>query len=181
MADGSILAPFRPKNHDHEKCVADAIANAEARCARDGSSFTPLRRRVLELVWSSHGPVGAYELLDALRAERRGAAPPTIYRALDFLKDNGLIHRIESLNAYVGCGSPDDHRDHQNGGQFLICRVCGAVAELDDPAIASTVAKRAKELGFNVEQQTIEVTGLCPRCRTEGQGKKSKDGPRHAS
>ena len=78
MADGNILAPFQPKNHDHGKCVAEAIAAAERRCARDGRSFTPLRRRVLELVWSNHGPVGAYELLDALRVERRGAAPPTI-------------------------------------------------------------------------------------------------------
>ena len=116
MADGNILAPFKPKNHDHEKCVAEAIAAAEARCARDGRSFTPLRRRVLELVWSSHGPVGAYELLDELRAERRGAAPPTVYRALDFLMGNGLIHRIESLNAYVGCGSPDQRDTCRNVG-----------------------------------------------------------------
>lgn len=168
MANGNILAPFKPKNHDHAKCVAEAIAAAEARCARDGCSFTPLRRRVLELVWSSHGPVGAYELLDALRAERRSAAPPTIYRALDFLRENGLIHRIESLNAYVGCGSPDHHSDHNHGGQFLICRDCGSVAELDDPAIARTVATRARALGFNAESQTIEVSGLCPRC-TEGE------------
>jgi len=175
MADGNILAPFQPKNHDHEKCVAEAIGAAEARCARDGRSFTPLRRRVLELVWSSHGPVGAYELLDALRAERRGAAPPTIYRALEFLMENGLIHRIESLNAYVGCGSPDNHQDHRHGGQFLICRDCGAVAELADPAIARAVATRARALGFAVEQQTIEVTGLCPRCTGA-----AESGARHA-
>jgi len=164
MADGNILAPFQPKNHDHGKCVAEAIAAAEARCTRERRSFTPLRRRVLELVWSSHGPVGAYELLDELRSERRGAAPPTIYRALDFLMGNGLIHRIESLNAYVGCGSPDHHAEQHKGGQFLICRDCGAVAELDDPAIAQTIATRAQTLGFDVERQTIEVTGLCPRC-----------------
>ncbi len=175
MADGNILAPFQPKNHDHEKCVAEALVAAERRCARDGRSFTPLRRRVLELVWSSHGPVGAYELLDALRVERRGAAPPTIYRALDFLMGNGLIHRIESLNAYVGCGSPDHHPDRHHGGQFLICRDCGAVAELDDPAIARTVATRARALGFNIEQQTIEVTGMCPRCTGA-----AESGGRHA-
>ena len=175
MTDGNILAPFQPKNHDHGKCVAEAIETAEARCARDGRSFTPLRRRVLELVWSSHGPVGAYELLDELRAERRGAAPPTIYRALDFLLGNGLIHRIESLNAYVGCGSPDQHSDQHHGGQFLICRDCGAVAELDDPAIADTIATRASALGFGVECQTIEVTGLCPRCTQAPEG-----GARHA-
>lgn len=176
MADGNILAPFQPKNHDHRKCVSEAIAAAEARCARDGRSFTPLRRRVLELVWSSHGPVGAYDLLDALRTERRGAAPPTIYRALEFLMENGLIHRIESLNAYVGCGNPDDHSDQHHGGQFLICRDCGSVAELDDPKIARAVATRAGALGFQVEQQTVEVTGLCPRCDGGGDG----EGPPHA-
>jgi Fur family zinc uptake transcriptional regulator len=175
MADGNILAPFQPTNHDHGKCVAEAIAIAEARCAPDGRTITPLRRRVLELVWSSHGPVGAYELLDALRAERRGAAPPTIYRALDFLMGNGLIHRIESLNAYVGCGSPDNHPEQHHGGQFLLCRDCGAVAELDDPAIARTISTRAKALGFHVESQTIEVTGLCPRCAAT-----AETGARHA-
>lgn len=161
MADGNILAPFRPSNHDHRKCIDDAIAAAETRCARDGRSFTALRRKVLELVWSSHGPVGAYDLLHMLRAERRNAAPPTVYRALDFLLECGLIHRIESLNAYVGCGSPEVH----HGGEFLICRECSAVAELDDPAISRAIAKKASVLGFDVERQTIEVTGLCPRCR----------------
>ena len=113
MVDGNILAPFQPQNHDHRKCIDDAIAAAETRCARDGRSFTALRRQVLELVWSSHGPVGAYDLLDMLRAKRRNAAPPTVYRALEFLLQCGLIHRIESLNAYVGCGSPYEH----HGGQ----------------------------------------------------------------
>jgi Fur family zinc uptake transcriptional regulator len=160
MADGTILAPFQPKNHDHDKCVGDAIATAEACCTRLRQRFTPLRRRVLELVWTSHGPVRAYDVLDALRSERRGAAPPTVYRALDFLMEHGLIHRIESLNAYVGCGSPDG----RHGGQFLICRECRAVAELDDDAIARSVAKRARTMGFVVEQQTVEVIGLCPRC-----------------
>jgi Fur family zinc uptake transcriptional regulator len=181
MVNGNILAPFQPKNHDHGKCVVDAIEAAEARCARDGRSFTPLRRRVLELVWSSHGPVGAYDLLDALRAERRGAVPPTIYRALDFLMGNGLIHRIESQNAYVGCGSPDHHPDHHHGGQFLICRDCGSVAELDDPAIARTVAKRARALGFDAESQTIEVSGLCPRCTRTPEGGTADSLERHAS
>jgi Fur family zinc uptake transcriptional regulator len=88
---------------------------------------------------------------------------------------NGLIHRIESLNAYVGCGSPDDHSDRRHGGQFLICRDCGAVAELDDPEIARVVAAGAGALGFDAEQQTIEVTGLCPRC-----GQAATGGPRHA-
>ena len=160
MVDQDILAPFHPDDHDHGKCVIDAIAAAEMRCAKDGRSFTRLRRRVLELVWSSHGPVGAYDLLDSLRVDHKSAAPPTVYRALEFLMDSGLIHRIESLNAYIGCGSPQ----HKHVGQFLICRNCSAVAELDDPGISRSVLARAGTLGFQVEQQTIEVKGLCPIC-----------------
>jgi Fur family zinc uptake transcriptional regulator len=112
------------------------------------------------MVWTEHRPVRAYDLLDRLRETRGRAAPPTIYRALDFLRDQGLVHRIESLNAYIGCGSPLS----QHSGQFLICRECSAVAELDDPAIEKLIKKRANDAGFQVVGQTIEITGLCPQC-----------------
>jgi Fur family zinc uptake transcriptional regulator len=161
IMDAEVLAPFPPQHHDHERCVSEALTTAEEVCARTGVSLTPLRRRVLELIWTQHKPVRAYDLLDELRSERRGAAPPTVYRTLDFLLANGLIHRIESLSAYVGCGDPRE----AHGGQFLICRACGRVAELDDPGIAESVAKRAMALGFLAETQTIEVMGLCPGCR----------------
>ncbi len=155
-----ILAAFKPQSHDHGDCVETALAAAEEVCARRGRRLTALRRHVLELIWSGHGPVRAYDLLDRLRANKRSAAPPTVYRALEFLIDNGLVHRIESLNAYVGCGAP--RNDHV--GQFLICRDCSAVAELDDPAIAKSIARRAETLGFRVQRQTIEVLGVCPDC-----------------
>lgn len=171
MVDSPVLASFPTEGHDHHRCVEDALAAAELRCRRATAALTPLRRRVLELVWQSHGPVRAYDLLDRLRAERRGAAPPTVYRALDFLLEQGLIHRIESLNAYVGCSDPDRH----HGGQFLICRGCGTVAELDDQGIARAVAERARALGFGVERQTIEVMGLCPRCAAAGASAGSRD------
>ena len=167
MTANHASAPFPAAGHDHERCVDDALASAEARCGRAGAALTPLRRRVLELVWASHGPVRAYDLLDRLREERRGAAPPTVYRALDFLLAHGLVHRIESLNAYVGCADPD----HRHGGQFLICRACGTIAELDDAGIARAVAQRAHALGFGIERQTVEVLGLCPRCGPEPEGR----------
>ena len=160
MADGPVVSPFRPSPHAHEACIDDALGAAEALCARRAIRLTPLRRRVLELVWSGHEPVRAYDILDRLREERRGAAPPTVYRALEFLLANGLIHRIESLNAFVGCGAPRD--DHM--GQFLICRDCGGVGELDDPEIEHLLARKAARLGFAVERQTIELIGLCPQC-----------------
>jgi Fur family zinc uptake transcriptional regulator len=134
---------------------------AEAMCGARGLRLTKLRRRVLELVCASHEPIKAYDLLDRLREERRGAAPPTVYRALDFLRRQGLVHKIQSLNAFVGCGEPG----HGGNGQFLICRDCGEVAEMDDPALVDLLAVQAHRAGFAAENQTIEVRGLCAGCR----------------
>jgi Fur family zinc uptake transcriptional regulator len=152
---------FRTERHDHETCVETALDRAATLCAERGARLTDLRRDVLALVWEGHEPVGAYHILDALKRRHPGAAPPTVYRALEFLSGQGLIHRIESLNAYVGCDRPDQ----RHVSQFLICERCNATAELDDPAITAAVARRAGDLGFAVERQTIEVRGLCPRCR----------------
>ncbi len=163
MARSRGAAPFQAATHDHDSCVEEALDRAAQLCAERGARLTDLRRQVLQLVWRGHEPVGAYALLEALKRSHEGAAPPTVYRALDFLIEHGLIHRIESLNAYVGCSRPE--RRHVS--QFLICSQCGAAAELDDPAIAGAVLRRAGELGFLVEQQTIELRGLCPRCRPQ--------------
>ena len=152
---------FPSAGHDHGDCVSEAVHMAERVCAERGARLTKLRRRVFELVWSSHAPMGAYELLRLLAQEREGAAPPTVYRALDFLREHGLIHRIESLNAFVGCCAPD--RAH--AGQFLICSGCGAAAEIDDPRVNAAIERRAGEMGFAVRRKTIEVEGLCPPCR----------------
>ena len=154
-------SPFQSAGHDHDSCVDEALDRAAQLCEERGARLTELRRDVLRLIWRGHEPVGAYALLEALRRAHPGAAPPTVYRALEFLIEHGLIHRIESLNAYVGCARPE--RPHVS--QFLICGACSAAAELDDPAIAAAVLRRAGELGFAVERQTIEVRGLCPRCQ----------------
>jgi len=158
----NMLAPFPAAQHDHDDCVRDALAAAELSCQAQGARLTPIRRRVLELVWVSHEPVGAYGLLDRLAAEGVKAVPPTVYRALDFLLEHGLVHRLERLNAYVGCA----HRRGPHAAQFLICTGCGRVAELDDPAIGAALAGGAKRHGFTIARQTVEVEGLCPDCRT---------------
>jgi Fur family transcriptional regulator, zinc uptake regulator len=163
-AESASSGRFHTDRHDHESCVETALDRATTLCAERGARLTDLRRDVLTLIWEGHEPVGAYHILDALKRRHPGAAPPTVYRALEFLSDQGLIHRIESLNAYVGCDRPD----HRHVSQFLICERCNATAELDDPAIAAAVARRAGELGFAVARQTIEVRGLCPRCREGG-------------
>ena len=158
----SPTSPFPHADHDHQRCVADAIAAAEGLCAQRGARLTALRRRVLELIWDSHAPIGAYDLLRLLSQEHESAAPPTIYRALDFLLEQGLIHRIESLNAFVGCAEPAE----AHAGQFLICNDCGTAAELHDEGINRAIARGAAELGFAVERRTVEVRGRCPECQT---------------
>jgi len=111
--------------HDHQGCITTALAVAERLCEERGVRFTPLRRRVLELIWSNHESVKAYDLLDAMKAFDKSAKPATVYRTLDFLLDQGLIHRIESLNAFVGCRQPE--RRHQL--LLLICERCHTVDE----------------------------------------------------
>jgi Fur family zinc uptake transcriptional regulator len=116
---------------------------------------------VLELVWNSHKPVGAYAVLDALRKEDLGSAPPTVYRALDFLIEHGLIHRIERMNAFVGCSHPGEtHR-----GFFLICNECGNAEEMQSPALADTIATSASRSGFAARDMTLEVSGTCAGCQ----------------
>lgn len=151
-------------HHDHQQCVDHALSAAEQVCEREGVRFTALRRRVLELVWQSHKPLGAYDILETLsRDDGRRAAPPTVYRALDFLLDNGLIHRIASLNAFIGCTSPE----HSHQGQFLICRECRVTIELDQSAIRQAIEQSAQVEGFAVEAETVEVLGLCRQCRSQ--------------
>lgn len=152
----------RTDQHDHDDCVEQALAVAEAICAQRGLRFTPIRRRVLELVWGSHKPIGAYDLLARLGDDARAAAPPTVYRALDFLVEAGLVHRLDSLNAFIGCPDPAD----RHAGQFLICRECRSVTELGDTDIEALVEAKASSEGFTAIRQMLEIEGLCERCQS---------------
>jgi Fur family zinc uptake transcriptional regulator len=152
--------PFAGQRHNHARCRAEALRTAEHICADRGARLTGLRRKVLELVWASHRPIGAYAILEDLQRSGR-AAPPTVYRALDFLIEHGLAHRIASLNAYVGCARPGE----PHAGQFLLCARCKDAAEIQDSSVAETLAASAAAAGFRVEQQTVELEGVCPRCR----------------
>lgn len=162
MTNKTVILPFKGAGHSHSRCLDTAIAKAEKACLERGLRLTPLRRRVLELVWGSHEPVKAYDILDELKDEQKSAAPPTVYRALEFLQQQGFVHRIESLNAYVGCGEPG----HASNVQFLICHRCGEVAELEDPDIIGMIKTRAGALGFVSDSQTIEVKGCCAKCHS---------------
>ncbi|WP_372882394.1 Fur family transcriptional regulator [Psychromonas sp.] len=161
---------FISADHDHQSCMATAIAKAEQVCQLRKQRFTKLRKRIFELVWQQHKPIRAYDVLGQLQQDGR-AAPPTVYRALDFLLELGLIHRIESLNAFVGCCNPGLR--HQ--GQFLICTACGDFAELDSTSINAAIRHSAEHSGFEVQQLTIEIMGLCPNCKAEKADDKYKN------
>lgn len=140
---------------------SSALATASRLCDQRGQKLTELRRRVLEIIVHSRKPLGAYAILDVLRAEGRNGAPPTVYRALEFLLEQGLIHRLASLNAYIGCTHP--HERHSS--QFLICKHCGTVGELISTRLESDIAAAAQAQGFTAEATIVEVLGRCAACR----------------
>ena len=147
--------------HSPRERVALAVSICEGR----GVRMTALRRRVLELLWASGRPTGAYELIEALeRGGSRPVGPPTVYRALEFLMAQGLVSKIESLNAYVPCVHPE--RDHDC--LFFICGGCRASVELEDPRIGGLLDEDAAALGFVATRRTIEVEGMCAQCADAG-------------
>ncbi len=153
--------PIACSHHDHNHCIQDALEAARDLCLSRGVRLTDLRLQVLELIWQNHKPLGAYTLMEMLaKASTRRVAPPTVYRALDFLLEQGLIHRINVLNAFIGCPSPGTR--HQS--YFLICRACNIAIELDEPTLGQQILAVAGEAGFRVETQALEVSGLCANC-----------------
>lgn len=146
--------------HDHSHCSHDALARAEAISAARGARLTPVRRRALELLLEAHRAMGAYEVLERLAAEGFGKQPPVAYRALEFLVDLGLVHRINRLNAFAACMHPEQNHTPA----FLICRTCHMVAETPAAHARAALEASAADRGFVVEFASIEAVGLCPAC-----------------
>ncbi|MBT4486998.1 MAG: transcriptional repressor [Rhodospirillaceae bacterium] len=166
MTSGQIEDPFASPGHDHAGCIEAALDAAEATCVRRGERLTPLRRRVLELVWAGHSPVGAYDLLALLQDERGRVAPPTVYRALEFLCRQGLVHRLDSLQAFIGCGHPGAHGEGRHAAHFLICRDCGVAVEVRDGQLDGAISHLAGRTGFTIADETIELSGRCAACQS---------------
>jgi len=152
---------FPAPDHNHDNCASSAIAHAEALCAARSQRLTPMRRHVLEALLASHKPLGAYEIMERLADDGR-PAPITVYRALDFLRDNGLVHRIESRNAFVACV-----HNHATSDPvvFLICERCGAVGEAAGGAVAESLKASCRAAGFTPKSPVIEIAGVCSHCR----------------
>lgn len=146
--------------HDHSACVQHTLATAEARCSENGLRLTEIRRKVLELLLIEHKALGAYDLLERLAAEGWSRQPPVVYRALAFLTENGLAHKVERLNAYIACAHPDE----RHAPVFLICTRCDRVAE-GMAHLDTALGDVARETGFTVERAAIEAVGVCPACR----------------
>jgi len=155
-------AVFPAPDHDHERCTADAIAHAEALCAKRSQRLTAMRRKVLEALLTSHQPLGAYEIIDRLAQEGERPAPITIYRALDFLREQDLVHRIESRNAFMACV-----HNHAAGDLvvFLLCECCGAVGEAPADSVAEALKSASRAASFAPKTSVIEITGICAHCR----------------
>ncbi len=141
-----------------------ALAQADQLCQQRGARLTVLRRRVLEIIWNSPKPLGAYTILETLQNhDGRQGAPPTVYRALDFLLAQGLIHRLATLNMFTGCSQPGN----PHSGQFLICCDCNQVNEINDSSVETLLTTAAAAQQFTVLTQTVEVLGRCPICQRQ--------------
>ncbi|HEY1153304.1 MAG TPA: Fur family transcriptional regulator [Pseudolabrys sp.] len=155
-------AVFPAPNHDHDRCAADALAHAEALCAARAQRLTPIRRQILQTLLSSHRPLGAYEIIDRLKHEDVATPAITVYRTLDFLREQGLVHRIESRNAFIACIHQHDAGDPV---VFLLCDQCGAVGEAGSEQLAGAVKAAARTAGFTPKTPVIEIAGVCAHCR----------------
>lgn len=146
--------------HDHHGCREKAIHTAEKLCSQRGVRFTPIRREVLELIWESHRAVKAYDLLDRIKPKTGTTKPATVYRALDFLLEQGLIHKVESLNAFIGCSFSD--RRHEQ--LLLACVQCHEVEERAGDQVIEAIDKELEQASFTMQHKTIEIHGICGRC-----------------
>ena len=147
-------------DHDHQACTTKAIKIAEDHCIKHKLKFTPIRRKVLEILLEEHRAIGAYAILEKLRLDGFSSQPPVAYRALDFLVEHGFSHKIERLNAFVACSHPGA----SHTPAFLFCAQCDAVAETESEASDSELSKIAKSSGFKIEQTVIEAEGVCHIC-----------------
>src|SRR4249919_597717 len=147
--------------HVHAHDSSGFVHAVEDACAARGLRLTPLRAQVLGMIATAGKPIKAYDLLDQMKAVNGSSAPPTVYRALDFLLEQGFIHRLASVNSFVAC----HHPQVRHSVPFLICDNCQNAIELEDERISTLLEAQAKSLGFAARAQVLEVHGLCSNCR----------------
>ncbi|WFE73486.1 Fur family transcriptional regulator [Roseinatronobacter sp. S2] len=160
MADSPESQSFCCPDHSGHAPAQAILAQAESRVKSHGLRLTPVRRRTLEILLQAHGALGAYDVLEQLAADGFGAQPPVAYRALNFLVENGLAHRIRRLNAFTACAHPG----HDHRAAFLICETCESVTEAPSDAVGAALGVAAQDMGFALSRATIEAVGQCREC-----------------
>jgi Fur family zinc uptake transcriptional regulator len=159
-----MKSAFPKPDHDHARCVTETLTRAEEACEESGRRLTPLRRRVLESLAESHTPVGAYDIVERLKKGGDGAPAMSVYRALDFLVNEGLAHRIESRNAFLACNRGHDAEEVV---VFLLCERCSTVAEVTSSHVGRGLSRAAGAAGFEAHAPVLEIKGLCQNCRRD--------------
>ena len=148
--------------HNHSRCISAALEQAKHICKSKKLRLTPTRALVLKIIWQGHQPLGAYQIQDTLAdLNKKSIAPPTVYRAINFLLSHGLIHKVHSLNAFIGCPFPNS--PHSN--LFLICENCGNTAEVSDNSLNTILGSFCDRAKFDLKTQSIELSGTCARCK----------------
>jgi len=156
----STVAARAFSRHDHRRCRREVIKAVEQLCQQRRIRLTPVRRCTLEILLESHHAIGAYDVLAKLGKSGFGETPPQVYRALNFLIEQGFAHKLERLNAYVACSTPTDCCEPC----FMVCRNCGRVAEQTIPTASKHLASAAEKLGFSLGTAVIELSGVCSQC-----------------
>jgi len=159
-------ALFPAPEHNHGPCLAETHARAEAAFAARGLRLTPIRLEVLDEIAASHAAIGAYDVLDRLARKGRRLAPISVYRAIDALVEAGIVHKLETQNAFFACHRPDEHaREPAGGGQLVLtCNSCGTVAELAGETVREAIAGAARSARFKIASSVLEVRGTCSNC-----------------
>jgi len=155
----SFISPLLP-HHDHNRCREKALQTADRICDNRGVRLTPMRRQVLELIWESHKAIKAYDLLERITPKAGITKPVTVYRALNFLMEQGLIHKVESLNAFIGCS----FSDHQHQQLLLTCSHCQEVEERPAEGVMEAIDRELEQASFTIYHKAIEIHGICAHC-----------------
>ena len=156
----NLTEAFPAPSHDHRVCIGRGLAAAERICARESARLTPDRRQVLEILLRGHAALGAYDIIERMDWGDRKRASSVVYRALEFLSDQGLVHKLHSRNAFIACAHPES----VHGTQFLICTQCQVIAEIAHAKVDRALIQAADQAGFVLQRPMIEVEGLCPHC-----------------
>ena len=156
----NLTEAFPAPSHDHRACIGRGLAAAERICARESVRLTPDRRQVLEILLRGHAALGAYDIIERMDWGDRKRASSVVYRALEFLSGQGLVHKLHSRNAFIACAHPES----AHGTQFLICTQCQVIAEIANDKVDCALIEAAGQAGFVLKSPMIEVEGLCPHC-----------------